>query len=410
MLKEYLQLPRTVHLLCLGTLINRAATFLVPFMTLYLQKSLNLGVEFATTAYGAFGLGAIIAAAVGGHLADTLGRRTVMLFSLLASAAILVFFNRLTSPAAILAAVVAFSLTGEMYRPAASAMIADLTPPALRPLAFGLMYYAINLGFAIGPAIVAQLLIPLGFQWLFRVDALTSAIYAVIIALLIPETLPRRASRVSTNQADTATPASEPSDARVSFFAAARHMVTDHAFLIFCVACLLTAVVYMQSTSTFPLYVADFNVDEKGYARLIAINGLMIVCLQLPLTAFLKRFSRAAVMILSAVIMAVGFGLTGYAATPWQFAGAVAVWTLGEIMQFPYVAAIVSDMAPIPLRARYMGALGMSFSTAMLLGAPLGGRLLAHGGGRLLWSGCFLTLLASAACYALIYRKIDSRP
>jgi len=103
MLKEYLQLPRLVHLLCLGAFINRAATFLVPFLTLYLQKHLNLGVEFATTAYGAFGLGAIVAAAVGGHLADLFGRRAVMLFSLLGSAAILVFFNRFTSPAAIVA-------------------------------------------------------------------------------------------------------------------------------------------------------------------------------------------------------------------------------------------------------------------------------------------------------------------
>jgi MFS family permease len=409
MLKEYLQLPRLVHLLCLGAFINRAATFLVPFLTLYLQKHLNLGVEFATTAYGAFGLGAIVAAAVGGHLADLFGRRAVMLFSLLGSAAILVFFNRFTSPAAIVAAIIVFSLVGEMYRPAASAMIADLTTPALRPLAFGLMYFAVNLGFAVGPAIVAQLLIPLGFQWLFRVDALTSAIYALMIALLIPETLPLRAPRDSAARTGLSTPPAETGDAQVSLLAAARHIITDYPFLIFCAAVFFNSVVYMQSMSTFPLYLADFHIDEKAYARLIAINGLMIVCLQLPLTAFLRRFSRAAVMIVATVIMAVGFGLVGRAATPAQFAGTVIIWTLGEIMQFPYISAVVSDMAPVPLRARYMGALGMSFSTAMLLGAPVGGRLLTHGGGHHLWTACFIVLLASALCYALIYRKIDSR-
>src|SRR5258705_2780634 len=100
MLKPYLALPRAIHVLCLGTLVNRAGTFLVPFLTLYLTSSLGLGAAFSTRAMGVFGLGGILASITGGQLADRLGRRRVMLASLLGASTILLFFGRLTSPPA----------------------------------------------------------------------------------------------------------------------------------------------------------------------------------------------------------------------------------------------------------------------------------------------------------------------
>ena len=126
MLKPYFALPRAVHVLCLGTFVNRAGTFLVPFLTLYLTSSLGLGSAFATQAMGLYGFGGIVAALTGGALADRIGRRTVMMISLLGAASLLAFFGRLTSPPAILAAVLAFSFLGEMYRPAASAISASV--------------------------------------------------------------------------------------------------------------------------------------------------------------------------------------------------------------------------------------------------------------------------------------------
>ena len=83
-----------------------------------------------------------------------------------------------------------FSAVGDTYRPAASAMIADLTAPTQRSHAFALMYVSINLGFAIGPA-VGGFIAEYSFQWLFFGDAATCALYAVIILFGIKETLGR---------------------------------------------------------------------------------------------------------------------------------------------------------------------------------------------------------------------------
>ncbi len=48
-------------------------------------------------------------------------------------------------------------LLTDLYRPAVSAAIADLVPPEERPRAYGYLYWAINLGFAIA-AVVAGLI------------------------------------------------------------------------------------------------------------------------------------------------------------------------------------------------------------------------------------------------------------
>ena len=102
MLKNYLNLPRAVYFLCLGTLINRAGTLMITFLAMYLQKERGLGTEFATRAMGVFGLGAILATFIGGHLADRVGRRFVMALSLFAASGVLCLFGFLRSPWAIL--------------------------------------------------------------------------------------------------------------------------------------------------------------------------------------------------------------------------------------------------------------------------------------------------------------------
>ena len=38
MFRQYTDLPRAVHLLCLGTFVNRAGTFVIPFLTIYIGE------------------------------------------------------------------------------------------------------------------------------------------------------------------------------------------------------------------------------------------------------------------------------------------------------------------------------------------------------------------------------------
>ena len=142
-----------VRVLCLGSLVNRAGSFVVIFLTVYVSEHLGFGVPFATLCMGVFGFGSMIGSMVGGQLADQLGRRIVMLLALFGGAAVLLLMGSITNPWLFMITVGVFGLVMDMYRPAASAMIADVVPAARRPHAFALMYISVNLGFAIAPIV-----------------------------------------------------------------------------------------------------------------------------------------------------------------------------------------------------------------------------------------------------------------
>lgn len=398
MLRQYLELPRAIHILCLGTLINRAGSFVVLFLTFYLQERLQLGGLFATQAIGFFGLGTLLAALVGGHLADTIGRRTVILISLLGSAAVLMVFAQIKQPPLILAATALFAFLADMYRPAVSAMISDVVPAEQRPHAYGLMYIAVNLGAALAP-LVGGMLATRAYEFLFWGDAATSAAYAVIVAVSIRETLPRNHPAPSAATANAQQATSVPKGLR--------HVVRDATFVRFCLGTLFLSFVYIQAMSTFPLYLKGLSFGPEVYGRTIALNGLLVVLFQVPMTHVVSRFNRTHMIVLAALTTGIGFGLNAFASTPTAFALTVVVWTLGELMQSPLVPTIVSDLAPASLRARYFGLLSMCFSGGNLIAAPIGGWVLVHCGGQWLWGGCVATALCSAALYATVRPRVN---
>ncbi len=402
LIREYLALPRTVHILCLGTLINRAGSFVLLFLTFYLQDRLQLGELFATQAMGVFGLGTLLASIVGGHLADTIGRRVVMLASLLGSAAVLTAFPQFKSPPSILAAVLLFAFLVDMYRPAVSAMISDVVPAEKRPHAFGLMYMAVNLGAAIAP-LVGGMVATHAFEYLFWGDAATSAVYAVIIAVTISETLVGRRG----DPAQTSAVREEPVSAIQAYGLILRH----GTFVRFCLGTLFLSFVYIQAMSTFPLYLKSLSFGPEVYGRTIALNGLLVVLLQVPMTHLVSKFNRMRVIVLAAFTTGIGFGLNAFASTPTAFALTVVVWTLGELMQSPLTPSIVSDLAPPALRARYFGLLAMCFSGGNMIAAPIGGWVLVRYGGNWLWGGAVVVALCSAALYATVRtRAVAPRP
>ncbi len=412
MFNSYSQLPRSVFLLCFGAFVNRAGTFLLPFLTNYLQGKLELGVRFATWAFGVYGAGSLAGMLAGGHFADRWGRRGVMLCSMFGAAIVLALFGFLTSRPAILVAVFALALIAEMYRPAVSAMIADVTPPERRAEAFGLMYVAVNLGFAVSAAI-GGLIAQHSFQVLFWLDAATAAAFGVLILFSTDETLPTRKKLVlitlPSSQGRDSIPGDPPARADrgdVSLVESLLQMAKDHIFVGVWLGSFGIAVTYMQAMSTFPLYLNQLGMETAVYGTVMAVNGAMIVVLQLPTTSVVTRFNRGTMISLAALITAVGFGMKSMVTSAFGFGLAVAVWTIGEMVQSPLMPAIVSDLAPVNQRARYQGVFSMCYSLAMMIGAPLGGLCMSRWGGRSVWVGCVVMGLFASAMFTLVGKSI----
>lgn len=426
MLRHYTHLPATVHLLCFGSFINRAGTFVMLFLTIYLTQQLGTGKAFASYCIGVFGFGSVVSSLIGGQLADQFGRRSTMLLALFGGAAALLALSIVRNPWAFMGVLFLFALIIEMYRPASSAMIGDVTTADQRPHAFGLLYIAVNLGFAVAPPI-GGLLASQSFLWLFWVDSFTTAMYGVVVLLLIRETRPRPAEQHESFNRGEFDFASSPLAAAealasldspttdavrtgpetVSVSNALRHISGDWTFLLYCFCNLLTNMVFMQAFATLPLYLTEMGFTTKEFAMMICVNGILIVVFQLPLTHLLNRFNRVHVLLGGELLLALGFGLTVFADTALLIVGTIVLWTFGEIFQAPYKPTIVSEMAPVPLRARYMGIFNISHSLSLMIGAPLGGEILARFGPNVLWPGCGALLLCTMGLYVVMFRRLS---
>jgi MFS family permease len=404
MLRDYIELPLAVRVLCLGSLINRAGSFVVIFLTIYASEQLGFGVSFATACVGVLGLGAMIGSIVGGHLADQIGRRTVMLIALIGGAAMLVVVGLQENRWAFMAAVGVFSALAEMYRPAASAMIADIVSIEQRAHAFALMYIAINLGFAIAPTL-GGILASYSFQWLFLGDATTMSIYGLIVLLMIKETLPSGDKVNDGRDLD----ADSISQARVTLREATRHAIGDVPFLGFCLATFLISLVFMQCMSTLPIYIRESGYTNLQFGLLMSINGILIFVLQLPMTHYLSRFNAMSVVLVGGVLVTIGFGMTGLGIGFLFLTLTICIWTLGEILQSPFKHAIITQLAPVQMRGRYLGIYSMSYALALTIGAPAGGEILTRLGPQRLWAVAAVVATLSVVVYALIHRGVSSR-
>jgi len=377
-------LPRPVWILCAGTFVNRFGSFVAVFLVLYLRDR-GYSIAESGLVVSFYGIGNVVAAAVGGWVADRFGRRNALALSMFGSAATLLLLSQAASLPLIIVLTTLAGLTGEMYRPAAAALITDLTPAGERIPAFALNRLAINAGFAAGPA-VAGLLAEHSFFLLFLGDALTSVAFGVICLAALPEGV--RVRREDERRGE-----------------AIRTVFHDRLFLFFLISSVLGAFVYFQSQTTFPLHVKASGLSEADYGLLISLNGLAIVLLELPLVSITQRFPYRPVLALGSVLVGLGFALNAVANNLPELAFTVLVWTLGEIVYAPVASAYVADIAPEHLRGRYQGAWGLTWGLAFVFAPALGAAIFAWSPDGL-WLACgLLGLLA-----ALLLLEARSQP
>ena len=143
-------MPRAAWVLFAGAFVNRLGTFVLPFITLYLT-SRGYSVPQAGSAWPPTGSGAMARRASVVCSLDRIGRRNAIALSSFGGAGLtlsLVWVNGLWEIVGVVALLLGF--VAELYRPASSALIADLIEPKARVAAFSAYRLALNLGFACG--------------------------------------------------------------------------------------------------------------------------------------------------------------------------------------------------------------------------------------------------------------------
>jgi len=379
-------LPRAFWVLFVGTLINRVGGFVVPFLALYLTNQRSIPISRAGLIVSLFGAGSFIAQLIGGELADRLGRKPVLLISFLITPIFVIILGIAQNIWVIALCTFVVGMFTDLYRPAVSAAVADIVPSEGRPRAFGYIYWAINLGAAIAP-VLAGFLAGFSYLYLFLGDALTTLLFGLLILFGFRETRPAEAAHHA---------------AHTSTSERMRQLTSAPILLWFSLIALFFGIIYMQGNVTLPIDMSSHSLGPESYGMTIAINGILIVFLTIPISNMAVKWPRFPTMSVAAIFIAAGFGFTAFASTFNLFALSVVIWTFGEIAATSVAPSIIADLSPVELRGLYQGIFGSAWGLAFFFGPVAGGWVLETFGAPTLWTSCFiLGMLLSVAYLAL---------
>jgi len=382
--KIYNEYPKAFWTYNLVVFIDRLGGFMLyPFFALYLTKKFEIGMATVGILFAAFSVSGFVGNALGGALADRMGRRTVIIASLLLSS--LSALGMGFAPTLLVFALVSVIVgtLGNIGGPAHEAVVADLLPEEKRAEGYGIIRVIFNVAVIIAPPI-AGLLVAHSYLTLFIVDAVISIISAAIVFFFLPETKP------------AAHPDAKPETMKQTF-AGYRRVFRDTPFVLFIGVSVMMTLVYMNMNTSLGVYLRDYKgLPELGYGTLLSINAIIVVVLQFWVTRKLEKFKPLTMMAAGTFLYAIGFAMYGVVSGFVLFVTAMVIITIGEMVVAPFQQSIVASYAPENMRGRYMAVSGLTWSVAFTVGPYFSGLLLDSGNPDILWLLCgILGILAT---------------
>lgn len=396
-LNSFSGLSRDVWVLGMITLINRSGAMVIPFLTVYMTQELGFSKPQAGLAMSCFGIGSLIGTFLGGQLTDRKGFYQVQFWSLVLTGICFLGLMQVKTFALFCFSVLLISVVAEAFRPANFAAIAAYAHPESRTRSYSLIRLAINLGFAVGPALGGWMAHGLGYEWLFIADGATCLLAALTFRILLR---PKKEAPFLGQEKSTGEPGKYGA-------------YSDRSFLWFMFFMVAMAISFMQFFSVLPVFFREYcNFNEGQIGLLLAINGLIIALSEMPLVYRLEgRFPKYILVAAGAFLMGTSFLLYNFLPAIWGVAAfAVVLITLGEMLNFPFSNAIALERSNASNRGQYMGAYSMAFSLAHILSPSLGMQVANRFGFGTLW---FLTAgiatLAALGFLMLGNRKLNIR-
>ena len=374
--KIYHEYPPAFWTYNLIVFIDRLGGFMLyPFFALYLTQKYEIGMSTVGILFAIFSISGMVGSALGGAIADRMGRKTVIIFSLVLSSLSALGMGFAPTLGIFMAVSVLVGTLANIGGPAHEAVVADLLPPDKRAEGYGIIRVVFNIAVIIAPPI-AGLLIAHSYLTLFIVDAVISLISAAIVFFALPETKPQAYANT------------QPETMKQTF-AGYGKVFKDSAFLAFVGVTVMMTLVYLNMNSTLGVYLRDeHGMTGLQYGWLLSINAILVVFFQFWVTRRLEKYRPLLMMAAGSLLYALGFAMYGFVPTFGLFIVAMIIITVGEMVVSPFQQSIVASFAPEHMRGRYMAVSGLSWSISFTVGPYFAGLLLDSANPDLLWIFC----------------------
>ncbi len=382
-------------------------SIVMPFLSIYLHREMGVSM----TAVGVVLLISAVVGALGqiagGELADILGRRKIMVMAMAARCLMFLGLALVISGGADILVITIMismsSLAGSFFEPATNALIADVVEPRKRLEAYGLLRIGGNVGWTLGP-LLGGLLYMISFPFLFIISAAATGTVSVIVFLFVAESIASGSKRQRLSLRDLG------------------RLKDDHRFLAFCMISIPLFMMFGQMASNYAVFSTDvIGITNAELGYLYAINGLMVVFMQFPISRSINHHRMTGVMAAGSLMYAIGYGIVGLTPTlglelpAWLFSPGflflsicMFIVTVGEMVVSPSSMTMVAKMSPEKERGRYQGMYGLVSNFGFSAGPFFGGLMYDRfiGDPIIMWLGIGSFGLIAALGYTALGRAI----
>jgi predicted MFS family arabinose efflux permease len=382
--KNYIEsfkgLSKEIWYLSLITLVNRAGTMVIPFLSLYLTKNLDFSKEDAGWILVCFGIGSVIGSWLGGKLTDLFGFYKVMVFSLFITGLSFIGLQYITSFWGLCIGILVLMSIADTFRPALFVSLKTYSKKENQTRSVALIRLAINVGMGIGPTLAGLIIITQGYGLLFWIDGITCILAILLFSYLVKE--PKRLVHDDTEEI-------APKEKNIIY--------KDLSYWVFVMVCFFMGMAFFQLIVTLPLYYNEiFGLNEFEIGLILFINVALIVIFEMPFINYLEKKSISTSTYIT--IASALFALSFYVLIENFWIGILIIGmvliTFGEMLGFPYTNKFALDRAKKGYEGSYMALYAMAFSSAHIFSSKIGLTIVEQFGYQVNWivTGTFGTI------------------
>ncbi len=331
---------------------------LLPYVgKIYQASDVQVGLLMASYSAAQF-----LFAPLWGRLSDGVGRRPVMLISLLGSTigyTMFVFSHSLEW--LFIARIVAGCAAANIST--AQAIVADCLPPDQRTKGMGMVGAAIGLGFVLGPALAGMLISDQSYTLPFTVAAILSGLDLILAFFLLPETYHYRQDQ-------------HMEERRFSLrrlYEALHVRFVPRLLLI----SLLYYIAFSAMESIFALYgLKLFGMTAKQNSAILFLVGIIMVIIQGgAIRHAAKRFGDRTLLIFGVWGVMAGLALMGISSSIPMLTFSVAIMAIASGFVAPSLTSLISQLSTDEVQGGILG-LNQSMSSLGRIFGPLIGTFL----------------------------------
>jgi MFS family permease len=308
---------------------------------------------------------------VWGRLSDRVGRRPVLIGSILATIGSMLLLGFAGSLFWLFAARV-FGGIATANIATAQAYIADSTTPEARARGMGLLGVAFGLGFVLGP-FFGGLLSSISLGTPARMAAGLGVVNLVWVARALPESLHPEVRERNARNASSTRP-----KVRLGLDGAAFMRAIGTPGLAAVIVLYFTCTIsFANLEQTFSLYAHDaFSLDTKHTGYVLGVVGVVAMIVQGGLIGPLNRaYGEIALVRVGTFLQATGFAIVAYSAghgLAWLYVGVVTL-SAGNGVTTPSLSTLASKRSPAEAQGASLGVMQAMGALGRVFGPTWGG-------------------------------------